>query len=66
MKQYVNSLEAEKLAGFQVTRQSKQVWNLQLEMAMALLEVCKRHNLQIWYKRHFIRGCATQRFYSLG
>ena len=48
MKQYVNSLEAEELDGFWVTCQSKQVWNIQIEMAMALLEVCKRHHLRIW------------------
>lgn len=48
MKQYVNSFESEELNGFEVTSQSKQVWNIQLGMAMVLLEVCKRHHLRIW------------------
>lgn len=48
MRQYINSLEEEERCGFTVTRQSKQVWNIQLEMATALLEVCKKHHLQIW------------------
>ena len=48
MTQYINSLEEEMRSGFLVTRQSKHVWNIQIEMTLALLEVCKKYNLRIW------------------
>lgn len=48
MKQYIDSLEEEIRSGFLVTRQIKLVWNIQIEMAMSLLEVCKKYDLQIW------------------
>ena len=48
MKQYINSFEEEVRSGFLVTNQIKRVWNIQLEMAMSLLEVCKKYNLRIW------------------
>ena len=48
MTQYINSLEEEMRSGFLVTRQIKPVWNIQIEMTLALLEVCKKYNLRIW------------------
>lgn len=48
MKQYINSFEEEVRSGFLVTCQIKKVWNVQMEMAMSLLEVCEKYDLQIW------------------
>jgi LPS biosynthesis protein len=48
MKQYLQSIEQEERCGYLVTQQTKQIWNIQLDMALHLLDVCKRHELKIW------------------
>lgn len=48
MKQYITNLETEIRCDYEVSSLMKRVWNIQLNMAKKLLEVCKKHNLQVW------------------
>ncbi len=48
MEQYIRSLEDEIIDGHFVSSAMKHVWNIQLNMAMKLFEVCRKHNLKIW------------------
>lgn len=46
--QNIASLKAEVRCNYTVLSQSKQVWNLQIEMAKKILEVCRCNGLRIW------------------
>ncbi len=48
MEQYIRSLEEEIISGHTVSSSMKHVWNIQLNMAVKLLEVCGKHNLKVW------------------
>lgn len=41
-------MESETICGFEVSSLMKKVWNIQLNMAQKLIEICTKHNLQIW------------------
>ena len=41
-------LEAEERNGYLVSAKMKRVWAVQLDMMQKLLEVCKKHGLQVW------------------
>lgn len=48
MEQYIENLEDEVRGGHLVTAQMKRIWNVELNLAVKLIEVCKKHNLRIW------------------
>lgn len=48
MEQYIENMDEEVRCGHLVTAQTKRIWNIQLNLAARLLEVCKKHNLKIW------------------
>lgn len=45
---YISNMQEEVLCGYKVTSESKKIWNIQIQMALAILEICKKHNLKIW------------------
>lgn len=47
-EQYISNLEAEYRCDYLVTKESKAVWNMQIQMSLAILEICKKHDLKIW------------------
>lgn len=48
MQQLIENMDDEVRCDYLVTAKMKQVWNIQLNMAVKLIEVCKKHNLKIW------------------
>lgn len=48
IKQYISSLDSEVRSGFWVSTEIKKLWNIQINMAVAILDVCKKYNLKIW------------------
>lgn len=41
-------LREENRGGYIISSKMKRVWNIQMTMAAKLLEVCKKHHLQVW------------------
>lgn len=48
MEQYIENMEDEVREGHLVTAKMKRIWNIQLNLAVRLFEVCKKYNLRIW------------------
>lgn len=48
MKRLIDNLDEEVRSGHLVTAQMKRIWNIELNLADKLLEVCNKHNLRIW------------------
>ncbi len=48
MEQYIENMEDEVRCGHLVTSKMKRIWNVELNLAAKLLEVCKKYNLRIW------------------
>jgi len=48
IKQYISNLDSEIRSGYFVSSETKKLWNIQINMANKLLEVCKKYNLKIW------------------
>lgn len=47
MKQLIKNMDDEIRCDYLVSAQMKEIWNIQLNLAVKLLEVCKKHNLRI-------------------
>lgn len=47
MKQLIKNMGDEVRCDYLVTAQMKEVWNIELNLAIKLIEVCKKHNLRI-------------------
>ena len=45
-KNYLVSMDAEERNGYLVSEEMKKVWNVQLDMFLLLIEVCKKHQLK--------------------
>lgn len=54
-------LDEEVRNGYIITKQMKEVWRIQLEMVNKLLEVCKRHKLNIWASSGTLLGCVRDK-----
>lgn len=48
MKQYIENMDDEVRCDYLVTSKMKQIWNIQLNMAVQLIEVCQKYNLKVW------------------
>lgn len=48
MEQYIENMGDEWREGYFVSAKMKRIWNIQLNMAVRLLEICKKYNLRIW------------------
>lgn len=42
------NLDEEVMCGHLVTKETKRLWAVEMDLAQKLLEVCKKHNLRIW------------------
>ena len=47
--------------GYYVTAQMKEVWNVQMEIAQKVIDVCKRHNLKIWFDSGSMLGAVRDK-----
>lgn len=47
-EQYISNLEEEYRCGCLVSAEIKQVWNLQIQMSLEILDICKKYDLRIW------------------
>lgn len=56
-------LEGEERKGFFVSHEMKKVWSVQLELLTVLLDVCKRHNLNIWAEGGTLLGTVREHGY---
>ncbi len=45
---YIANMGEEERSGYVVSAEMKEVWDVQLRMAVKLLDVCKRYSLKIW------------------
>lgn len=55
------NLEEEIRDGYTVTSTMKHVWAIQLEMAQIVIDVCRRHDLQVWVEDGTMLGCARHK-----
>ena len=62
MQTYCN-LEEEERFGYKVTAESKQLWNIQLNMLQKLVEVCKEHHLRIYASSGTMLGAVRHQGY---
>lgn len=56
-------LEGEERNGFFVSHEMKKVWSVQLELLTVLLDVCQRHNLNIWAEGGTLLGTVREHGY---
>lgn len=48
MRQLILNMDDEVRCGHFVSAEMKKVWNIQLNLAVKLIEVCKKYNLKVW------------------
>ena len=56
-------LDGEERKGFFVSHEMKKVWSVQLELLTVLLDVCQRHNLNIWAEGGTLLGTVREHGY---
>ena len=54
-------LDEEVRCGYTVTKQMKEVWAVELDLAVQLLDVCKRHNIQVFAEAGTLLGAARHK-----
>lgn len=59
-KEYCN-LEEETRNGYTVTRQMKEVWNVETDLLVQLLDVCRKHNLRVWVADGTLLGAVRHK-----
>lgn len=57
------NLNEETRRGYTISSSMKKVWAVQMELVKKLLEVCKKHNLQIWADAGTLLGTVRERGY---
>ena len=55
--------ESEIRNGFYISGEIKEIWNIQLDLASKLFDVCKRHNLKIWAEAGTLLGAVRHKGY---
>lgn len=60
MKKYCN-LEEETRNGYTVSRQMKEVWNVETDLLVQLLDVCQKHNLRVWVADGTLLGAVRHK-----
>lgn len=48
MERFICNMETETRCGYEVSSVMKKVWNIQLNMAKKLIDVCQKNGLQVW------------------
>jgi len=61
MKQYIENMNDEVRCGHLVTSKQKRIWNIQLNMAVTLIDVCRKHNLRIWADSGTLLGAVRHK-----
>ena len=59
-KEYCN-LEEETRNGYTVTRPMKEVWNVEIDLLVQLLDVCRKHNLRVWVADGTLLGAVRHK-----
>ena len=62
MQTYCN-LQEENRIGYRVTSSSKQLWNIQLNMLVKLMDVCKKYNLRLYASSGTMLGAIRHHGY---
>ncbi len=57
------NLEEETRIGYTISKNMKEVWNVQIELAQKLLEVCKKYNLKAWADGGTLLGAVRHKGY---
>ena len=57
------NLESEDRNGYLVSADMKKIWAIQMELVQKLLDVCKKHNLQIWAEAGTLLGMVRHQGY---
>ena len=56
-------LDGEERKGFFVSHEMKKVWSVQIELLIKLLDVCKKHHLNIWAEGGTLLGTVREHGY---
>lgn len=63
MQQLIDNLNNEVRDGYLITSKMKRIWNIQLNMAIRLFQVCQKYHLRIWADGGTLLGAVRHRGY---